>query len=279
MSEPQPLEKDKEPRHWILQTFGLAFGLAVLLVVMVTAVVMAVESPSNRRAAVRAEPISSTTAPDAMAAAAPGHSGAPEQAVTEAPIATVEPTQTPIAREAAVAAPTQTTFDVNLPLVANQNRRTIAQAPARTPLPTATPLPSATPVRTATARSVARSAVATRTAAPKSSTPVQRQPARTATPIRALDFSFYVKEYCATERSRQILKVVITGHGGAPPYTYYNDATQIGQTTEGTVALEVKAALGNPVPFNLTVVDKTGQRFNQTFFYKSTVHCYWKPLK
>ncbi len=72
---------------------------------------------------------------------------------------------------------------------------------------------------------------------------------------------------------------MITAHGGTPPYTYYNDTTQIGQTTEGTVALEVKAALGNPVPFSLSVVDKTGQRFSQAFFYKSTVHCYWKPLK
>ncbi|MBI5566582.1 MAG: hypothetical protein HY870_16900 [Chloroflexi bacterium] len=239
MTSSQPQNHDKQSRYWILQTLGLAFGLAVSLVAIVTVAVLAIESPANQRAAVRAAPLSTAASVDA----APG--AALEQVVVEAPTSTAEPTQTP----------------TELP-------PTATQSPTRTPLPTATATRLSTPLPTATMRSV----VTPRTAAPKSSVSVQRLPAATATPIRALDFSFYVKARCATA-STQTLQVVITGHGGHPPYDYYNDTTLLAEKEAGSARYTFDASAGNPVPMKLIVVDSTGQRFVQTMFYKTGLKC------
>jgi hypothetical protein len=269
MTETQPVEKNKETRHWVLQTLGLAFGLAMLMVVVVTVAVLALESPSNRRAAVSAAPISTATPVDTMGGATP------EQSATEAPTAAPEPTQTPVADPTSTSAGDQAAFEISVPVVANQNQFAGALAAAREAVPTATVAITqvVTPVATKTAPSVARVIV------PKPTAVAPRLPAATAAPFHPLDFSFYVKEYCATERSFQILQVMLTAHGGVPPYDYYNDATQVGQGVAGSVVVEVKAAYGNPVPFKLIVIDKTGQRYSETFFWKSTRRCSWRPLK
>jgi hypothetical protein len=264
MTESQPMEKDTAPRRWILSTFGLAFGLAVLLVVIVFAAVMALESPANRRAAVQAASIATVTPSGDTALAAP------EQTVTTAPTATAGPTQTPVAKTmSAVSAPASTALPVDEAILSNLALRKIAQASTGTPLPTATPAPTIV-------KPAARPAAVRVTAVAKPSTPAQL-PAATVTPIRQLDFSFYVKEACANERSKQLLKLMITAHGGIPPYDYYNDATQLGHAVKGSVVLDVKAAYGNPVPFKLIVVDSSGQRYSETFFWKSTRRCSWKP--
>ncbi len=253
MTEPQPLEKDRASRFWILKAVGIAFGLAVVGVAIIAVVLMGVESPSARRAAaVRAAPLDTASQPgatdnlasDASAAGAPLDVSGPTETLEASP--TIEPTPT------------------------------LTPSPTATAAATATPAPTASP--TATVKSAAR-VVATRAVATVASTPAPRRPVATATPIRALDFSFYVKEYCASERGHQILQVIVTAHGGIPPYDYYNDTTQVATATAGTAKVEVKAILGNPVPFNISVVDKAGQTFRQIFFWKSRVRCSWKPLK
>lgn len=257
MTKPPPLNNDTEPRPWILQTLGLAFGLAVLLVVIVTVAALALESPSSRRAVtVRAVPLATATPFDA-------------------PAATADPTQTPVARPLAVSVSAQTAFEVRLPLVVNQDqvKRAMAQAPTRTPLAAATPVPTARP--RLTAKPVAR-LVVTRSAASKSSA---RQPVAvtaapvTATPVpRELDFSFYVKAWCGT-RKTQTLQFMITGHGGQPPYDYYNDAVLLAQKEFGSVRYTFDAPAGNPVPLKLIVVDSAGARFVQDMFYKTHLQC------
>ena len=86
MTDSPPLEKEKASAHWILPTFGLAFGLAVLMVVIVFVAVMALESPSNRRTAVRAAPIATVAPTGAMVGAAPVQTAAEASAAIASPL-------------------------------------------------------------------------------------------------------------------------------------------------------------------------------------------------
>lgn len=255
MTEPQPLEKDREPRHWIVQTFGLAFGLAVLIIAIVTVVVMGLESPSTRRAAVRAAPIATASQPAVV------KDTAPDRGATDAPIAAPGPTQMPVTKPTVASAPTQTSFVVSLPLVSNRANRTVARATTRTPIPTAT------------VKSASR-LVATRAGASQSSAPSQRRLAVTARPVATLaplNFSFNAGSYCVAPGTQKV-RLMITAHGGQPPYAYYNDANLLGKT-EGTVWYELEAPAGNPVPFKLIVIDATGQKYTEEFFLKTRLHC------
>lgn len=114
-----------------------------------------------------------------------------------------------------------------------------------------------------------RTPVARRLLTGQAAAPVKRAPTATPTP---LDFSFHVDAYCITRKTQE-LRLVITAHGGQPPYTYYNDAVQLDKTTEGSVWYTHKAPAGNPVPFKLIVVDSAGQKYMQEFFYKTYLHC------
>jgi hypothetical protein len=69
------------------------------------------------------------------------------------------------------------------------------------------------------------------------------------------------------------VNINIAGHGGYPPYTYYNDTTLIAQSVHGSAAYSLVAPAGNPTPFKLIVVDSAGQRVMQDLFYKSGLHC------
>lgn len=257
MIEPkQPAEKDPTPKPWLLQTVGVALGLAVLMVVIVVVAVLALESPANRRAAVRAAPIDSGTVVDE----------AVRQTVAPIPTATLEPAPTQTAEPNAELAPTDTSFEVDLPIVANQAERTIARSPTRTPLPTATAVRVSVQAQ---APSATRASVPTRTT-------VQSAPAKpkaTSTPILPLELFFYVKAYChKSGESLQVVDIFLTAHGGTPPYDYYNDTTFIGQST-GMLRYTMKAASGNPVPYKIIILDSGGQRYVKEFFYKTGVHC------
>jgi len=125
----------------------------------------------------------------------------------------------------------------------------------------------------------AAQAVPTPTAVPTRAPVVRRTAANSSTPARApvatvapLDFSFHVDAYCITRKTQE-LWLVITAHGGQPPYTYYNDATQLDKTTSGSVWYKHTAPAGNPVPFKLIVVDSAGRKYMQEFFYKTYLHC------
>ncbi len=240
MTELPPAAQPTAERHWLLKTIGLAIGLAVLLVAVVLGGILVLESPASRRAAaVQAAP-AATAAPDAASSAA-----APEPTATEA--STVEPTQTPT-----------------------------EVVPTATPLPTRTPQPTATAAAIATATrttvqtsSVTRASAATRPAAKSASV----KPGATSTPVLPLELFFYVKAYCHKKgTSTQVVDLFLTGHGGVPPYDYYNDTTFIGQST-GMVRFTVKAASGNPVPYKVIVLDSSGQRYVKEFFYKTGLHC------
>ena len=211
---------------------GLAFGLAVLMVTVVVVAVLALESPSNRR------PAAVRAAP--IATPSSSATGAlPEQAVTAAPTAAVEPSLTPTVLPTATPAPTRTPF----------------------PTATATSTPTSTPLAT-------RAAAAVRTAAKTAAKPLA-----TSTPVLPLDLFFYVKAYChKSGTSTQVVDLFLTGHGGVPPYDYYNDTTFIGQNT-GMVRFTLKAASGNPVPYKIILLDSSGQRYMTEFFYKTGLHC------
>lgn len=225
-----PSSDPKRPsRAWLVQTFGLAFGVAVVMVAIVFVGVLALESPSNRRPAVRAESLATPSS----SAAEP----LPEQAVTAAPTATAEPSPTP------TVSPTAT------------------PAPTNTPFPTATSTPTSTPTatRAAATRTVAKAVVA--------------KPQATATPVLPLDLYFYVKAYChKSGESLQVVDLFLTAHGGVPPYDYYNDTTFIARDS-GMVRFTMKATSGNPVPYKIIILDSSGQRYMNEFFYKTGVHC------
>ncbi len=120
--------------------------------------------------------------------------------------------------------------------------------------------PAPTPTRTPVARRLLTGQAAAL---------VKRAPTATPAP---LDFSFHVDAYCITRKTQE-LRLVITAHGGQPPYTYYNDAVQLDKTTEGSVWYRRTVPAGNPVPFKLIVVDSTGRKYMQEFFYKTHLHC------
>ncbi len=268
MTELPSAEKDHKSRHWLLQSVGLAFGLAVLMVAVVAVVVLALESPSNRRmAGVRATPLAAAAPFDATVATVP------EQTATAAPTATAEPTQTPIEKSAVAAAPDQTASEMDWLSIDGQRQRRAAQALALTPVPTVAA--TATPLPTVTIRTVARSSALPRASASAPSTSIERQPTATATPLRELDFSFYVKTACAQEPNRQMVTVMITAMGGVGPYDYYHDTVLLAENTNDSFKLVVKAPVGNPVPFKLIVIDSIGQRYMKEFFYHSTQHCRW----
>ena len=112
-------------------------------------------------------------------------------------------------------------------------------------------------------------------AAPAQAAPAEARRARatpTPTPAPPLHFSFHVDARCTT-RQKQDLKLVVTAHGGRGPYTYYNDATLLGRQIKGSVWFTVTAPAGNPVPFKLIVVDSTGRKYMEEFFYKTYLHC------
>jgi hypothetical protein len=239
MTELPSPEKEPESRRWIFQTVGLAFGLAVLMVVIVTVAVLALESPASRRAA------TAQAAP--LAATAMISDAAQQQVAMDAPTATAEPTQTPIA----------------LP-------PTATQSPTLTLLPTATQ--TATPQPTATVRA-ARSSTTARTVTQATTV----QPSVRPTQILPLDMSFYVKAYChKSTDSMQVVDLYLTAHNGVPPYDYYNDTTLIGHDA-GMIRFTMKASSGNPVPYNLLIVDSAGHRLTNVFFYKTGVTCKAKP--
>lgn len=101
-------------------------------------------------------------------------------------------------------------FVVALPLVSNQTVRTGAQAPTRA------------------------------TTVPKDSAAVQPQPTAIAVAVTTLNLSFSVKSVvCASEPSRQIIKLVVTAQGGVSPYDYYNATTSLGRAVAGGAPLEV----------------------------------------
>ncbi len=137
-------------------------------------------------------------------------------------------------------------FVVALPLVSNQTVRTGAQAPTRA------------------------------TTVPKDSAAVQPQPTAIAVAVTTLNLSFSVKSVvCASEPSRQIIKLVVTAQGGVSPYDYYNATASLGRAVAGGAPLEVSAPFGEPVPFNLAVVDKIGQRASSEFLWRSSIQCSW----
>jgi hypothetical protein len=148
-------------------------------------------------------------------------------------------------------------------------------APTAMPLPTNTPLPTETATPTATSTPLP-SPTATRKPVVKQATVIKIKPTATATasalPDRSLDFSFYWSSYCITTKVQHIT-LMITAHGGQPPYAYYNDATLIDQGQMGSVRYELDAPAGNPVPFKLIVIDRARQRYSETFFYKSQLRC------
>lgn len=236
MIELPPSAQPPVERHWLFKTIGLAIGLAVLLLVLVVGGILVLESPASRHAAaVQAAPAATATPGTESGAAAP------EPTATEAP--TVEPTQTPT-----------------------------DAIPTATPLPTRTPLPTATATATrmaVQASSVTRASVATRPA-------VKSAPAKpnvTSTPVLPLELFFYVKAYChKSGTSTQVVDLFLTGHGGVPPYDYYNDTTFIGRDP-GMVRFTVKASSGNPVPYKVILLDSSGQRYVNEFFYKTGLHC------
>jgi len=110
-------------------------------------------------------------------------------------------------------------------------------------------------------------------AAPAQAAPdMARRVRATPTPATPLHFSFHIDARCTT-RKKQDLKLVVTAHGGKGPYTYSNDATLLGKQLTGSVWFTVTAPAGNPVPFKLIVVDSTGRKYLEEFFYKTYLHC------
>ena len=73
----------------------------------------------------------------------------------------------------------------------------------------------------------------------------------------------------ASTTGYKIVTLMITAHGGQPPYDYYNDTTLLDKSQSGSVRYELKTPSGNPVPFKIIVIDSAGQLYTETFFYKS----------
>jgi len=136
--------------------------------------------------------------------------------------------------------------------------------PMLTPVATATRQPIATLMATATPRPTIRRKIV------KSSTP-QVLPKPNA-PLEPLNFSFYAKGICAT-RKIQNLTMMITAHGGQPPYDYYNFDTVLAKSEKGSVKYIRDAPAGNPVPYKIIIVDSLGQRYSEDFFYKTHLSC------
>jgi hypothetical protein len=136
--------------------------------------------------------------------------------------------------------------------------------PTATPVPTATPQPITTATRTAAPRSMTSRTLV------KSSTP-QALPKPIA-PQRPLDFSFYAKAWCAT-RKIQNLTLMLTAHGGQPPYDYYDGDVLLAKGEKGSFRYSRDAPAGNPVPYKIIIVDSLGQRYSEDFFFKSHLSC------
>ena len=250
MTELQELDQEQKPRRWVRWAIGLA---AVMAVAVVIAIIRGNLSPSS-------------------AAAAPAADTAVNQSISAAPAQAVAPAMVTLSSGKATnsdpAQPAETSASIATP------------APPPTPLPTATPAPTQTPLPTVTSKPAPKpSAAATRAAAARSAAPASSQPAKSApakvVPTVAgepLHFSFYVYAYCAT-RKIQNIQITITAQGGKPPYDYYNDTQLLAQATDGSVRYTQDAPAGNPVPYQIIIVDSTGQKYSEAFFYKTHLHC------
>ncbi len=248
MTELHQPEREQESRRWIVQAIGAAFGLAVLIVAAGAFAIIALESPSARSARAAASiqaDQSVNTGPEQAPAGAPSLADPPgngESAPSHALPAGAAATT-------AISMPTQTPLPTELLLP------TATSTVVPTPLPTATPVPTL------------RSAPA-----------LVRKPATTTAPEvtpEPLGFYFYTYAYCHkyNEDNLLVVDLHVTGHGGQPPYDYYNDTTPFAQGVDGLARLTVKAPSGNPVPFKIVIVDSTGQKYTEDFFYKSRVRC------
>ena len=133
--------------------------------------------------------------------------------------------------------------------------------PMSTPAPTATRRPIATLMATATPRRTTSRKIV------RPSTP-QVLP-KPSTPLEPLNFSFYAKGTCAT-REIQNLTMMITAHGGQPPYDYYNFDTVLAKSEKGSVKYSRDAPAGNPVPYKIIIVDSRVNATAKTSFTRRT---------
>lgn len=160
-----------------------------------------------------------------------------------------------------VSSATSTFGDASLP-VGDLSIKIVDQA--TTPAPTATRQPIATSTATATPWPTA-----SRKLVKSAASGIIPTPDATLTP---LNFSFYAKAICAT-RKIQNLTLMITAHGGQPPYDYYNDDVVLAKSEKGSVKYSRDAPAGNPVPYKIIIVDSIGQRYSEDFFFKSHLSC------
>lgn len=99
-----------------------------------------------------------------------------------------------------------------------------------------------------------------------------RRAAPTPVPVVPLHLSYVAKTQCRSE-ARMYVDIVVTALGGKPPFDYYNDATLIAQGTKGSGKFTLVAAVGNPVPLKLIVIDSQGTRYSEDLFFRSTLRC------
>ncbi len=238
----QASESARSSGLWLVKIIGLSLGIAVAMVAMGVIAITALATPS----------LHSTTAAANALSAQPANGGS----------------------MSSTAALTDTTASADSPLPTATPLSTNAPAPTATPtlmetlLPTttSTPTPTPTPSPAATQHLVVRSSSSSQRASAATKTPTA--------PPEPLSFSFYYRAYCHKyDDNLQVIDLYITGHGGQPPYDYYNDTTQFGTHTNGMERLTVKTSSGNPVPFKIIIVDSRGQSYMENFFLKTKVHC------
>jgi hypothetical protein len=236
----QASETARSSRLWLVKIIGLSLGIAVAIVAFGVIAITALVTPSSRSATAAVNASSGQPANGASTSSTSALTDTTTSADSPLPIATPLPTDTPMPMATA--------------------------APLETLLPTATSTPVPIPSPTATQRVTFRSS---------SSNPRISVATRTPqAPPEPLSFSFYYRAYCHRyDDNLQVIDLFITGHGGQPPYDYYNDTTQFGAHTSGLERLTVKTSSGNPVPFKIIIVDSKGQSYMENFFLKTKVRC------
>jgi hypothetical protein len=145
-----------------------------------------------------------------------------------------------------------------------------ASAPADTSTPEPTSMPTSTR-RPSTATRRPPTAIPTTASTPRPAATIPTSTPVPQIPVDPLHFSFSANASCAGS-GEQNVSVSLTGYGGQPPYTYYNDMTLLAQSVSGSVTFSFVTPAGNPVPLKLIVIDSTGQRVMENQFYKSGLH-------
>ncbi|HET7377992.1 MAG TPA: hypothetical protein VFK30_14865, partial [Anaerolineae bacterium] len=195
MTKQQPGKKSAT-RDWLLKTVMMSIGIAALMAAFGFIALNAVDVPSFDL-----DPAQAAFKPPVTAIGPAASTASPFLTNLSSPEATPTQTQTPLS----TAIPST------------------SSTPIETPLPTITATRVIKPLPTATLHLAVHSVAA------------QPVVVATATPMptgipRVLDFSFYIRSItCAGDASRLFVDVMITAHGGQPPYNYYNDMTLIGQ--------------------------------------------------